>query len=274
MRLPVSHDRIADHNRASWDRLVDAAHVLTKPVTAEELQNARKILDPVGWLDGDPKGRHVLCLAAGGGRFSALFAALGARVTVVDISGAMLMHDRRLADQHGFDLRIIQADMSNMPMLQDNEFDLVMQPVSTTYLAEPRFAFAEAARVCKVTGQYISFHKQPTNLQASLNSHGQAYFIERPANTALQNPQDLNSRFREAGTIEHAHSLQVLLGGICRAGFVIEDVIEPNYADLAEPPGSFQHRCAYIPPYIAVKARRLSASSAKHSEVNAKRIVY
>ncbi len=264
----LTSSKTVEHNRQGWDRLVVAAHTLTKPVTADELKRARSILDPVGWLDEYAKGQNVLCLAAGGGRFSALFAALEAKVTVVDISPAMLAHDRRLADEFGFSIRIIQADMCSMPMLEDAEFDLIMQPVSTTYLEDPRFAFAEVARIAKPNSVYVSFHKQPTNLQSSLHPHQHGYSVERPVGAILHNPIELQTRFREAGTIEHAHSLQVLLGGICKSGFMIEDIVEPNYADLNDTPGSFHHRCAYIPPYIAVKARRMGSqpsSNAKHS---------
>lgn len=252
----MNSDSIVRHNRDGWDRLVAASHVLTQPVSADDLKNARKIIDPVGWLEGDPRGKKVLCLAAGGGRFSSLFAALGANVTVVDISPAMLDTDRRMADRHGFKIQTIEADICNLSMLDDGVFDLIMQPVSTTYVAEPRFAFAEAARVIKPNSIYISFHKQPANLQASLHPNAGGYLIERPVGTTVHNPAELASRFREAGTIEHAHSLQILLGGICRSGFVIEDVVEPQHADVLQPPGSFGHRCAYIAPYLAIKSRR------------------
>ena len=43
---------------------------------------------------------------------------------------------------------------------------------------------------------------------------------------------------------------------MCRAGFVIEDVIEPLHADERAPPGTFAHRSRYVAPYLRVKARR------------------
>ncbi len=254
---------VVEHNRRSWDRLVSQGHTLTRPVSGDEIKNASKILDPIGWLEGDLTGRKVLCLAAGGGRFSTLFATLGAIVTVLDISPAMLEIDRKQADKYRLSIRCIQADMSNMSSIDDDQFDLVMQPVSTTYLSEPRFAFAETARVTRAGGIYVSFHKQPMNLQASLEVHGSNYRIERPVESVITNSTEIKTRLREAGTIEHAHSLQTLLGGICRAGFAIEDVTEPQYADVSDPPNSFGHRCSFIPPYIALKARRLPTKTAQ-----------
>ena len=253
-------DPLVNHNRRVWDNLSRHGHTLTKPVTKKELDQARKILDPVGWLPSELAGKKVLALAAGGGRFSALFAALKADVTVVDISDEMLDTDRQMSSRYNLPMRILHADMCDLNQCQDAEFDLIMQPVSTCYVADPRFVFSEAARVLKSSGVYISFHKQPTNLQASLEWRTDSYQICKPLGQAIHNASNEASRLREAGAIEHPHSLQMLLGGLCRAGFLIEDVLEPQYANLNQPPGSFAHRCAYIAPYLAIKAVRKTST--------------
>jgi hypothetical protein len=51
------------------------------------------------------------------------------------------------------------------------------------------------------------------------------------------------------------------LGGICRSGFVIEDLIEPVHAEPHSPPGSFGHRCHFIAPYVRLKARRVGVAN-------------
>jgi SAM-dependent methyltransferase len=66
-------------------------------------------------------GRHVLCLAAGGGRHSALYCAAGAIVTVVDISPGMLELDREVARQRQLQVRLIEGTMTSLPMLKDRE---------------------------------------------------------------------------------------------------------------------------------------------------------
>ena len=37
---------------------------------------------------------------------------------------------------------------------------------------------------------------------------------------------------------------------------MIEDLAEPKHGDPVAEPGSFRHRSQYIPPYVAIKARR------------------
>jgi hypothetical protein len=66
---------------------------------------------------------------------------------------------------------------------------------------------------------------------------------------------------RERGAIEFLHRWEDLLGGLCRSGFIIEDVREPNYANPLAAPGTFRHRSQFIPPYVALKARRRDFSA-------------
>ncbi len=51
------------------------AHPLAQPVKDEELRRPLSVVDEIGWLGGDVRNWRVLCLAAGGGRHSALYAA-------------------------------------------------------------------------------------------------------------------------------------------------------------------------------------------------------
>ncbi|GIW98669.1 MAG: SAM-dependent methyltransferase [Pirellulaceae bacterium] len=246
-----------EHNRRAWDSMAHSFHILTQPVRPQELQNPLRTVDPVRWLGDSIRGWNVLCLAAGGGRHGPLYAAAGARVTVVDLSPAMLERDRQVAAELRLSLQTIETSMDDLRMLGDATFDLVIHPVSTCYLPSLERLFPEVARVTRPGGLYISQHKQPTNLQASLESHLGQYVIEhsyydpRPVPPAKQ-----PSKLREPGTREYVHRWETLLGGICRAGFTIEDVTEPFHARADAPIGSFHHRCHYIPPYIRIKARR------------------
>ena len=61
--------------------------------------------------------------------------------------------------------------------------------------------------------------------------------------------------------VERVSRLEELLGGMCRAGFVIEDLVEPLHAQADGPPGEFAHRSHYLPAYLRVKARRQPRSA-------------
>jgi SAM-dependent methyltransferase len=236
--------------------MVQGGKRFTRPARDEEFANPLGTVDGLGWLGGDIRGRDLLCLAAGGGRQGPLYAAAGARVTVVDISPAMLELDRQVAAERGLQLRTVEASMDALPMFASASFDIVIHPVSTCYVPDIEPVYAEVARLTRAGGLYISQHKQPTSLQASLDAGGGGYRLLEPYYRQGPLPPTGESRLRETGTLEFLHRWQQLLGSMCRSGFVIEDLTEPQHAQPDDPPGSFGHRCHYLAPYVRIKARR------------------
>ena len=248
---------VNDHNRDAWDELARQQIPLARPAGEKEFAKPQFIINPFGWVDFEVRGRRVLCLAAGGGKHSLLFAAAGAETTVVDLSPQMLELDRKLAAERGLKINVVEASMDKLGALSEAHFDLVVQPVSTCYVPELVPVYREVARVTAPGGLYICQHKQPGNLQASLRISSIGYTLLEPYyRSGPLPPVPAGSALRESGTLEFLHRWDELLGGLCRAGFVIEDTFEPKHADAAAAPGSFGHRCGFVPPYFAVKARR------------------
>ena len=236
----AARTRAAGRNREAWDALADDPRFAGGDATA----------DPVAldeWLRDEPLGgKQLLCLGAGGGRQGPLHALTGAVVTVVDVSERQLDHDRKRG------LQTLCASMDKLDGLEDASFDVVVQPVSSCYVADLDRVHAEVARVLKPGGLYIVQHKQPASLQASTEG---AYVVGFPCaeGAALT---DQAATHREAGTTEFVHTLEALIGGLCRAGFVIEAFTEPPRGDASAPAGTPGHRAWYLPPYLKIKARR------------------
>lgn len=258
----MDHDAALNANRRVYDAMAAAGDPLCRPATDEELSRPLAVVDQAGWLGGSIAGKQVLCLAAGGGRQSSLYAAAGAQVTVVDLSGAMLELDRQTAAERGFRLRLIQTTMEDLSALRDGEFDIVIQPVSTCYVPSVAPVFAEVARVTRPGGIYISQHKQPVSLQTGYNRGGQGYpllhryYRDEPVPPPQSNASSVK-RLRERGAVEYLHRWEQLIGMMCRSGFVIEDLIEPLHAKPEAARDSFADRACFIPPYVRVKARRV-----------------
>ena len=133
--------------------------------TDEECRQPLATLDGRGWLPTSVAGMQVLCLAAGGGWQSILYASAGANVTVVDLSTEMLRQDVQEAARRNLSVRAIEASMDDLAMLADESFDIVHQPVSTCYVPDVSAVYCEVARVLRDGGLYISQHKQPVSLQ-------------------------------------------------------------------------------------------------------------
>jgi hypothetical protein len=141
-------------------------------------------------------------------------------------------------------------------------FDLVIQPVSTCYVSDVEAVYREAAQVTVPGGFYVSQHKQPISLQCSALPTEGGYVVKEPYQRSEPLPPEIDGvAHRETGALEFIHPLERLLGGLCRAGFVIEDLVEPRHGNREAARGSFAHRSSYLPPYVTVKARRTKSAS-------------
>lgn len=249
--------QVYEHNRRVWDTRVRQRLSHTRMASERDLRAPLQAVDARGWLGDSVAGKRALCLAAGGGLQSVLLAAAGAEVTVVDLSPAMLDQDRRMAARHGLRLRLIEGSMDDLSMLGDASFDLVVQPVSTCYVPDIRRVYRQVARVTVAGGLYMSQHKQPSSLQASAVPGPQGYILTAAYyRRGPLPPVGRSSEHRESGAVEFLHRWEELIGDLCRSGFVIEDLQEPQHAVPLAPAGSFGHRSQFLPPYVAIKARR------------------
>lgn len=230
--------------------------------TDDECRQPLATLDGRGWLPASVAGMDVLCLAAGGGWQSVLYATAGARVTVVDLSPDMLRQDVQQAARRGLAVRVIESSMDDLSMLADESFDIVHQPVSTCYVPDILAVYREIARVLRDGGIYISQHKQPISLQIVERDQHDRYVVGVRYQHRGPLPPVGDDSYREPGAVEFLHPLENLIGGICRAGLVIEDLREPNRGNARAAPGHFAHRGLFVPPYVRLKARRLPRNAA------------
>lgn len=256
------------HNQRAWDRMAETGHRFAKPASSSDFENPLASVDGPQWLGGDIRNWRVLCLAAGGGRQGPIYAAAGAIVTVVDFSPAMLAIDQEMAKTHRIALRTVETSMEDLSMFEAEEFDLVIHPVSTCYIANIARVYQQIARVLRGGGLYISQHKQPGSLQTSLVSHqGQYQLVSPYYRQQPLEPVASHQLVREPNTYEYIHRWEQLLGELCRAGFVIEDLTEPYHADPTAAVGSFEHRSQFVAPYVRIKARRRETNQPKKSDL-------
>ena len=256
-RKTMTDFNAVERNRRVWNHLAESGSQFAKVASDEECAAPLKTLDSRGWLPPDITGWNVLCLAAGGGWQSILYASAGANVTVVDISDAMLDLDRREADRRGLTIEVIRASMDDLFELPGGTFDLVHQPVSTCYVEGLDRVYAEVSRVVKPGGLYISQHKTPTSLQITHMNRSDRYVVGLEYYQTGALPETDDKSYREEGTREYLHRWEELVGGLCRSGFVIEDLTEPCRADRRAAVGHYKYRGRFVAPYLRMKARRL-----------------
>jgi SAM-dependent methyltransferase len=100
---------------------------------------------------GDVRGLDVLELGCGGAQWSIALAAMGARVTGLDISERQLEHARALMALAGADFPLVHSSAESTP-LADGSFDVVFCDHGAMTFADPYSTIPETARLLRAGG--------------------------------------------------------------------------------------------------------------------------
>ena len=254
------------HNRAAWDREVDAGNEWTRPVGPEVVARARAgdwsvVLigyqpTPRDWFPADLHGAAVLCLASGGGQQGPVLAAAGAEVTVFDNSPAQLARDEEVAAREGLAIRTVLGDMRDLSAFPDASFDVVFNPVSNVFCPELAPVWRESFRVLRPGGLLMTGFLNPDLYIFDLAplDEREEFVVRHPLPfTTLDLPEDERARVYGDGPIEYSHTLTEQIGGQLTAGFLLTHLAEaPHHADPT---------ARYMPGYIATRAIKPAGQS-------------
>ncbi|MBR5410568.1 MAG: class I SAM-dependent methyltransferase [Clostridia bacterium] len=203
--VPVSHETFENAKNGVWDV------VLTPTVPV-----------PHDWF-GDLRGKKVLGLASGGGQQIPIFAALGAEVTVLDLSDKQLESERLVAEREGYDVEIVKADMTKPLPFPDEAFDLIFHPVSDCYVEKVEPIFREAYRVLKKGGAFLGGYDNGVNF---LVNDDETAIVNTMPFDPLKNEDQRRQLEEDDCGMQFSHSLGELIGGQLRAGFTVRDIYD------------------------------------------------
>ncbi len=105
-------------------------------------------------LLGDLKNKKVLDVGAGTGRLAMRLAKLGADVTALDVSGAMLEEIKKKLKRNSAEIKVIVGDCESMPF-GDESFDVVVAAFLIVHLKDLRRFFDEVYRILKPGGKFL-----------------------------------------------------------------------------------------------------------------------
>lgn len=240
MRIGVEMD-VWSHNSLAWDAEVGRGNRWTVPVSPAEVAQAREghvsiVLTPAKivprhWL-GPLDGTRVLCLAAGGGQQAPLLAAAGAKVTVFDASPRQLDRDREVAVRENLPLDIVRGDMADLSRFGDETFDLIVHPVSNSFVPYVRPVWREAYRALRPGGHLLAGFMNPIVYCFDEQKYNQGILELRHAlpysDLAVRTPEELAALAAEGRPLEFGHSLEDQIGGQIAAGFAIVGFYEDS----------------------------------------------
>ena len=242
-----------DFNAITIDSWCDSGWEWGKAITHQEYVNAKNgnwnvLLTPTKYVPqewfGELKGKKLLGLASGGGQQIPIFSALGARCTLLDYSTSQCNSERLIADQEGYEVNIVQADMSKTLPFDDETFDIIFHPVSNCYVEEVKPIFKECYRVLKKGGILLCgldngfgyiFDETESNIKYKL-----------PFNP-LKDPIAYEDSIKNDWGIAFSHTIEEQIGGQLEAGFLLTNL----YEDTSGSGLLHEHN---VPTYIATRA--------------------
>ncbi len=224
-----------------------------RPITHEEYEAAKKgiwdvLLTPLRpvpheWF-GSLKGKKLLGLASGGGQQIPIFSALGAVCTVLDYSGEQCASEKLVAEREGYQVIVIQSDMTKGLPFEDNTFDMIFHPVSNCYIEEVNPVFKECFRVLKKGGIFLGGFDIGINY--ILNDEQTEIVHKLPFNP-LKDEKLYQDSIRNNEGIQFSHTLEEQIGGQLEAGFRLTNLYEDTN-------GEGRLREYNIPSFIATRA--------------------
>ncbi len=82
------------------------------------------------------KNAKVLGLVSDGGHQIPVFAALGARCTVLYFSKRQLQSEKEVSEREKYEIKWVKVDMTMLLPFENESFDLIFHPVSNSYIED------------------------------------------------------------------------------------------------------------------------------------------
>ena len=195
---PISHETYQNALKGQWEVYLTP----TKPV-------------PHHWF-GDLKGKKILGLASGGGQQIPIFTALGAHCTVLDYSKEQCNSEKLVAKREGYEVKILQEDMTKRLPFEDETFDIIFHPVSNCYIEKVEPVFQECYRVLKKGGLFLGGYDIGINYVFDIDEKYIKYSL--PFNP-LKNKEQYESVLKDNDGIQFSHTIEEQINGQLQAGF-------------------------------------------------------
>jgi SAM-dependent methyltransferase len=180
-------------------------------------------------LLGEVDGRRILEVGCGSAPCARYLRACGAQVVALDLSAGMLAYARAAATRTGIDVPLIQADACELPFASDT-FDIAFSAFGAVpFVADSARLMREVARVLRPGGRWVFAANHPMRWA----------FPDDPGPgglTVIQSYFD-RSPYVEVDTadvpayVEHHRTMGDRIRELVAAGFVVQDVIEPEWPE-------------------------------------------
>jgi SAM-dependent methyltransferase len=180
-------------------------------------------------LLGDVAGRRVLEVGCGAAASARWLANQGAEVVAADLSAGMLRHAREAAERSGVQVPLVQCDALALPFPVES-FDMVCTAFGAVpFVEDSARLMREVFRVLRAGGRWVFSVTHPMRW----------IFLDDPSEGGLVAVHSYFDRtpyveYGETGAatyVEHHRTLGDRIRELVAAGFVLTDLIEPEWPE-------------------------------------------
>lgn len=221
-------------NRRWWDSDADSYHLEHGAFLgdADFVWCPENLREEDAALLGEPAelvGSRILEVGCGSAPCARYLASRGVSVVAFDLSAGMLSHARSGAVRTGIEVPLVQADVCELPF-RSEAFDIAFSAFGAIpFVADSARAMREVARVLRPGGRWIFSATHPMRWMfpddpgpRGLTVIG-SYFDRSPYVEVDSND--------EPAYVEHHRTLGDRIRELVAAGFVLDDLIEPEWPE-------------------------------------------
>jgi ubiquinone/menaquinone biosynthesis C-methylase UbiE len=216
-------------------------------------------------LVGDVNEQQVLEVACGNGYLSRRLVRMGAQVTSVDASAALIERAWARESQNPLGITYHVADAGSLSMLDSEQFDLAVCNMALMDMADAAAAIAEIARVLRPRGRFVASLEHPC-FEHGLST---AWILEKTAGQPAVLWRKV-SHYREVApysiywnsnqwqTTTYHRPLSWYIQALRAAGLALTALEEPSPQDEFLAEDSQGAWIAEIPLHIVFEARKIN----------------
>ena len=231
-RRPVDEAESRRANGPDWDRYADeyqATH-------GEFLGDAGFVWGPEGLTEevagilGDVADRDALEVGSGAGQCSRWICQRGGRAFGLDLSFRQLQHSRRLDEETGTAVPSVLGTATHLPFA-DASFDIVFSSFGALqFISEIDVAVAETARVLRPGGRFAFSITHPTRWMFP-DDPGEGGLVASQSYWDRTPYVEVDDATGQVSYVEHHRTLGDWVSLLAGAGFVINDLLEPEWPE-------------------------------------------
>ncbi len=231
-RRPVDEAESRRANGPDWDRYADEYQATHGAFLGDIgfVWGPEGLTEAEAGLLGEITERDVLEVGSGAGQCSRWVRAHGGRAIGLDLSHRQLQHSRRLDEETGVVVPSVLGTATHLPFAAST-FDVVFCSFGALqFVHDIDAALTEAARVLRAGGRLVFSITHPTRWM----------FPDDPSSGGLVASQsywdrlpyvEVDDESGEVTYVEHHRTLGDWVGLLAGAGFVITDLVEPEWPE-------------------------------------------